>query len=53
MCSATTLGATLLGGNRWSELAAANLVDERRPGALARADLMFQTFPLPTMTTNF
>jgi predicted acetyltransferase len=52
-CSTSTLGATLLGGNRWTELAAAGRVDERTPGALTRADLMFTTNPVPTMTSHF
>jgi hypothetical protein len=53
VCSASTLGATVLGGNRWSQLAPASLVEERTPGALARADLMFTTTPVPTMTSHF
>ena len=56
-CAATTeqpdltvgvgaLGATYLGGVSWSRLVAAGLVEEHRPGAAARADLMFLT-PAP------
>jgi hypothetical protein len=53
VCPASTLGATLLGGNRWSDLARAARVEERTTDALARADLMFTTNPLPIMTSHF
>ena len=53
VCAASTLGATVLGGNRWTEVAAASLVEEHTSGALERADLMFKTTPLPTMTSHF
>jgi predicted acetyltransferase len=52
-CSSATLGACVLGGNRWSELREAALVDERTEGALRRADAMFATTPLPAMTSYF
>jgi predicted acetyltransferase len=44
-CSRAALGAAYLGGNTWTTLAGAGLVDEHTPGALARADLMFATSP--------
>ena len=57
-CSATTaepdlrldvrdLGATYLGGVDFTLLAAAGRVEERTPGALARADAMFRWRPAP------
>jgi hypothetical protein len=42
-----------LGGVRWTELAAAGLVQERTPGALATADAMFASTPLPHGYTWF
>lgn len=48
-----SVGAALLGGTKWSELAAAGRVDERSPGALARADLMFSTSPAPATLSYF
>jgi predicted acetyltransferase len=53
VCSASTLGAVALGGNRWSELATAGLIDARAPGALARADAAFATSPAPAMLGFF
>ena len=50
---ASTLGALLLGGNSWATLAAAGAVDEHTPGAIARADAMFATAPLPATLTWF
>jgi len=47
------LGAAYLGGVRFSTLARAGLVEERTPGALARADLMFQSEPAPAALTWF
>jgi predicted acetyltransferase len=44
-CSRATLGAAYLGGNTWSTLAGAGLVDEHTPGALTRADVMFAASP--------
>lgn len=47
------LGALLLGGVRASALARAGLVQERTPGALARADAMFAVEPQPFSMTDF
>jgi predicted acetyltransferase len=47
------LGAVYLGGVSFTELHAAGLVDEERPGGVARADRMFVTQPPPTMTSWF
>lgn len=47
------LGAAFLGGVRFSTLARAGLVDERRPGALARADALFACSPMPWCSTDF
>ena len=48
-----TLGALLLGGNRFTEYADAGLVHEHRPGQLAYADAMFLTSPPPALLTSF
>ena len=52
VCPTATLGACALGGNRWSELAAARLAtgDGR---ALERADLMFMATPAPALLSYF
>ena len=47
------LGATYLGGVSFTNLARAGLVHEETPGALARADAMFATFPAPYCSTPF
>ena len=47
------LGAAYLGGVSFSTLARAGLVEERTPGALARADAMFRTDPAPFAMTWF
>lgn len=47
------LGAAYLGGVTFSTLARAGLVDERTPGALARADAMFSSDPAPFVMTEF
>jgi predicted acetyltransferase len=52
-CSSAVLGAMLLGGNRWTEYAAAGLVEERTPGKLQYADAMFVISPPPTLCTPF
>jgi predicted acetyltransferase len=52
-CSRAALGATYLGGNTWTTLAAAGLVDELSSGALARADVMFVTSPAPATLSWF
>jgi predicted acetyltransferase len=48
-----SLGATYLGGVSFSVLAQAGFVREETPGALARADAMFATFPAPYCSTPF
>ena len=52
-CDVATLSAAWLGGVRWSTLAAAGLVVERSAGALATADAMFASTPLPFPYTWF
>lgn len=47
------LGAAYLGGVTFSTLARARLVEERTPGALARADAMFRADPAPFVMTEF
>ena len=47
------LGAVYLGGNRFSTLAAAGRVEERRPGALAQADAMFGSPRAPWCPSHF
>jgi predicted acetyltransferase len=47
------LGAVSLGGVSFSALARAGLVEERTPGALARADSMFASEPAPFGMTWF
>ncbi len=47
------LGAVYLGGVGFTTLAAAGLIDERTPGAMARADTMFASIPLPFCGTWF
>jgi predicted acetyltransferase len=47
------LGAAYLGGVSFSTLARVGLVEERAPGALARADAMFRTDPAPFGMTWF
>jgi predicted acetyltransferase len=47
------LGATYLGGVSFTSLAQAGLIREETPGALARADAMFATFPAPFCSTPF
>lgn len=53
VCDARILGMCALGGNRWSELAAAGLVDVRRPESLLLADAMFLTTPAPALLSYF
>ena len=50
---AADLGAAFLGGTRLASLGRAGRVDELRPGALARADLMFASEPAPWCQTQF
>ncbi len=52
-CDVSALSAAWLGGVRWTTLAAAGLVEERTPGALARADGLFASQPLPYPFTWF
>lgn len=51
--AAPELGAVYLGGVRPSVLARAGLVEERRRGALARADAFFSASPAPWCATDF
>jgi predicted acetyltransferase len=48
-----SLAAAYLGGVSFTSLALAGLVREETPGALARADAMFATFPAPYCSTHF
>lgn len=50
---ATALGAAYLGGTSVLRLAAAGLVDEHRPGALARLDTLCSWAPAPWCSTWF
>lgn len=50
---AADLGAVFLGGVRFSTLAAAGRVEERSPGALARADALFAAEAVPYSGTPF
>jgi predicted acetyltransferase len=49
----TALGSAYLGGHRLGTLAAANLVDEHTPGALATADRLLGTDRAPWCTVHF
>jgi predicted acetyltransferase len=51
--STSVLGATLLGGNRFTDYAKAGLVTEHAAGKLAYADAMFFTSPAPALMTGF
>jgi predicted acetyltransferase len=53
VCSTATLGACALGGNRWSELAEAGMVNARAVHVLHRADLMFTATPAPALLSAF
>jgi hypothetical protein len=46
-CTASDVGAVYLGGASLRQLHRAGRVDERTPGALARADAMFTWDPAP------
>jgi hypothetical protein len=50
---APVVAATLLGGQSWGRLAAAGLVDEHAPGAVARASALFSTTRAPYCSTPF
>lgn len=52
-CDVSMLSTAWLGGVRWSELHAAGRVEERTPGAIAKADAMFASAPLPFPFTDF
>ena len=52
-CGIAAASAAWLGGVRWSDLARAGLVEEHTDGALARADAMFASSPLPFPFTWF
>ncbi len=53
VCTTPVLGMCALGGNRWSELAAAGRVEVRRPEALVLADAMFLATPAPALLSFF
>ncbi|MDQ1478792.1 MAG: Sterol carrier protein domain, partial [Actinomycetota bacterium] len=53
VCDAPVFGMCVLGGNRWSELAAAGRLEVRRPEALALADAMFLATPAPALLSFF
>ena len=53
VCDSAVLGMCMLGGNRWSELAAAGRVDARNPEVLALADAMFLATPAPALLSYF
>ena len=46
-CDVTALGSVYLGGFTWTQLARALRVEERSPGAIARADDLFRTAVAP------
>jgi predicted acetyltransferase len=52
-CSTAVLGACALGGNRWTELADAGLVEASDPSVLLRADAMFLSHPVPALLSSF
>jgi predicted acetyltransferase len=52
-CNAAVLGMTILGGNRWDELASAGRVAVHNANALALANQMFATSPAPALFTGF
>jgi len=51
--TAGALGACYLGGTRFSTLAQAGMIDERRPGAAARADRLFAGSTAPWCPLRF
>jgi predicted acetyltransferase len=53
VCDTAVLGMCALGGNRWSELAAAGRVDVQRPEVLELADAMFLATPAPALLSFF
>jgi predicted acetyltransferase len=52
-CDSAALGMCALGGNRWSELVAADRVEVRRPEKLLLADAMFLASPAPALLSYF
>jgi predicted acetyltransferase len=52
-CSAADLGATYLGGATFRQLHRAGRIDERRPGGLERADILFASDPAPWCSVSF
>jgi predicted acetyltransferase len=52
-CESRVLGMCALGGNRWSELAAAGRLDVGRPEVLSLADAMFLATPAPALLSHF
>ena len=50
---AEALAACYLGGNRFATLVRAGVVEERRPGAAARADVLFATARPPWCPFHF
>ncbi|HLM65035.1 MAG TPA: GNAT family N-acetyltransferase [Acidimicrobiales bacterium] len=53
VAGAAELGSLLLGGVSWSTLRRAGVVEERTPGAAARADTLFRTERAPFCGTDF
>lgn len=53
VCTTPVLGMCALGGNRWSELAAAGRVEVRSREALVLADAMFLATPAPALLSFF
>ena len=53
VCDTRVLGMCVLGGNRWSELAAAGRVQFTKPEALVLADAMFLATPAPALLSFF
>lgn len=53
VCDSAVLGMCVLGGNRWSELAAAERVEVHRPEAVLLADAMFLAAPAPALLSYF
>jgi predicted acetyltransferase len=53
VCDSAVLGMCVLGGNRWSEVAAAGRLEVTRPEALALADAMFLATPAPALLSYF
>ncbi len=53
VCDAATFGACLLGGNRWTEMAAVGRADAARTRTLEHADAMFLSTPAPAMLSYF